>query len=232
MSAITPKPSFNIYREKSLHAALKIWYAQSDDQFEVLLEGSFIDVVRGDLLIEIQTRNFTAIKPKLEKLLINHQVRLVHPISVERWIVKTEDSRQLSRRKSPKKGSVFHIFAELVRIPRLIAHPNFSVEVLLIRDEEIQQNDGQGSWRRNGWSITDRRLLEVKERILFSSTADFCTLLPESLPEAFTTQELADLLHQPRALAQKMAYCLRAMGVLEVAAKRGNAFVYVRAFTS
>ncbi|MBC7871602.1 MAG: hypothetical protein H7Y09_12240 [Chitinophagaceae bacterium] len=226
----TPKPSFSVYREKSLHAALKIWYAQPEDQFEVLLEGSFIDIVHDDLLIEIQTRNFTAIRPKLEKLLINHSVRLVHPISVERWIVKTEDSRQISRRKSPKRGSVLHIFAELVRIPRLIEHPNFSVEVLLIRDEEIQQNDGQGSWRRKGWSIVDRRLLEVKERILFSSAADFCALLPESLPEEFTTQELAHLLRQPRALVQKMTYCLRQMGVLEIATKRGNSFVYVRSF--
>ena len=51
--------------EESLHAALKKWYAQPGDAIEVPLEGFHIDLVRGDLLVEIQTRNFFAIKRKL-----------------------------------------------------------------------------------------------------------------------------------------------------------------------
>ena len=48
--------------EKSLHAALKLWHAQPEDLIEVLVDGFTVDIVRGDLLIEIQTRNLSTIR--------------------------------------------------------------------------------------------------------------------------------------------------------------------------
>ncbi len=71
---------FSTLNEKPLHEALKRWYAQPGDSFEVPVDGFVADIVRGDLLIEIQTKNFSAIKRKLEKLLVRHPVRLVYPI--------------------------------------------------------------------------------------------------------------------------------------------------------
>ena len=41
--------------EKPLHAALKDWCARPGDQFEVFVDGFVVDIVRGNLLIEIQT---------------------------------------------------------------------------------------------------------------------------------------------------------------------------------
>jgi hypothetical protein len=43
--------------EKSLHTALKDWHGQPDDQLEVSVDDVLVDVVRGNLLTEIQTRN-------------------------------------------------------------------------------------------------------------------------------------------------------------------------------
>jgi hypothetical protein len=77
--------------EKPLHEALKRWYAQPGDIFEAPVDGFVVDIVRGDLLIEIQTRNFSAIKRKLEQLLISHSVRLVYPIPSEKWITAEAD---------------------------------------------------------------------------------------------------------------------------------------------
>jgi hypothetical protein len=65
------------------------------------------------------------------------------------------------RRKSPRRGKLEDLFLELVRIPHLINHPNLTLEVLLIREEEIRHADGKGSWRRRGVSIIDHRLLEI-----------------------------------------------------------------------
>src|SRR5690606_36032604 len=128
------------YSEKSLHQALKTWYAQPGDQLEVTVDGYVIDLVRSSLLIEIQTRNFTALKRKLSRLLDHHPVRLVHPIPEQRWIVKLDESRETSRRKSPKRGTFVHIFSELVYVHAFMAHPNFSLEVLLVHDEEVRCN--------------------------------------------------------------------------------------------
>ena len=221
--------SIGTVRETSLHAALKEWYAGSGDLLEACVDGFLVDILRGDLLIEIQTRGFVKLKHKLAVLTVQHPVRLVYPIAQERWIlhVGADGCNPLSRRKSPKRGRVEQLFAELVSFPQLLAHPNFSIEVLLTRDEEIRRHDGRGSWRHREWSIHDRRLLDVVERVVFSSPSDLRGLLPSSLPQPFTSGELAAALGLRRRLAQAMVYCLHRMGLLGVAGKRGRGRLYV-----
>lgn len=214
-------------QESSLHNALKNWYVQPGDVLEVAVEGYFIDLVRGKLLVEIQTRNFAALKPKLAVLVENHPVRLVHPIAQERWIVRRPRPDQpATRRKSPRHGRFEHLFSELVRIPQLIAHPNFSLEILLTREEEILEADGRGSWRRKGWSIADRKLLEVVDRLTLSTPQDFERFLPASLPQPFTTQDLSQAAAIPRPLAGKAVFCLSRMGLIEFCGKRGKSHLY------
>ena len=215
-------------REDSLHAALKAWYAQPGDQLECEVDGYVIDLVRGDLLVEVQTGNFSAIKRKLATLLESHPIRLVYPIPSERWIVRIsgDGASVLGRRKSPKHGQVTDVFRELVRIPVLVQHPNFSLEVLLTREEVVWREDGKGSWRRGGRSIADRRLLEVISRFVFESPDDFHAFIPADLPLIFTVPDLARHTCQPSYLAGKMAYCLREMGVIEVVGKHGRALAY------
>ena len=218
--------------EKPLHAALKEWVALPGDSFEVRVDGFIADIVRGDLLIEIQTRHLVALKRKLRKLVEDHPVRLVHPIAAEKWIVRVgEDGETIGRRRSPRRGSVEHVFAELVSFPSLLGHPNFTLEVLLIREEEIRARDetgGRRSWRRKGWATRERRLLEVLSSHVLSGPADAAALLPAALPQPFTTRELATASGQPMWLSQKMAYCLREMGVLTVVGKRGRSRLFER----
>lgn len=215
-------------REDSLHAALKAWYAQPGDQLECRVDGYVIDVVRGDLLVEVQTGNFSAIKRKLATLLENHRIRLVYPIPSERWIVRMsgDGTGVLGRRKSPKHGQVADIFRELVSIPVLMQHPNLSLEVVLTREEVVWREDGQGSWRRGGRSIADRRLLEVVSRSVFCTPGDFRALIPADLPQVFTVPDLSRHTRQPSHLMRKMVYCLREMGVIEVVGKHGRAPAY------
>lgn len=216
--------------EKPLHAALKRWYARPGDQSEVVVDRFVIDIVRRDLLIEIQSRNFSSMKRKLVALTGNHAVRLVHPIAREKWIVKlSEDGRsQLSRRKSPKRGTWAGVFAELVSFPTLLADVNFSLEVLLIQEEEVWRRDPTRGWRRRGWVIHERRLLQVVDRRLFETPADMAALIPAELPEPFTTADVAAAIAQRRRLAQRMAYCLREMGVITQVGKQGRAILYTR----
>lgn len=216
-----------VRQESSLHAALKAWYARPGDSLEVAVDGYQIDVVRGELLVEIQTGNFTAIRPKLKRLLPNHTVRLVYPIAQEKWICRTSASDQpISRRKSPKHGRIEELFSELVRIPKLVPHANFSLEVLLVKVDEIWRDDGLGSWRRRHWSIADRRLLEVVGSRLFREPGDYVDLLPCDLARPFTNRALAEQLGIAIRLAERFTYCLRAMGVLENAGKDGRANLY------
>lgn len=215
-------------QETALHAALKNYYASPGAAQEVLVDGYWIDVVDGDLLIEIQTRNFTAIRGKLAALLEQHTVRLVHPIAQEKWIVRlpAEGDTPISRRRSPRRGRLEHIFYELVRIPELLAHPNFSLDVLLTREEEIRRLDGKGSWRRNGASIENRRLIDVITPFHFTTPTDLCFVIPADLEMPFTNRQLAAKLAIPRNLAARMSYCLKAMGLLAVVGKHNRSNLY------
>jgi hypothetical protein len=161
--------------ERSLHAALKQHLAQPGDQFEVKLGRYVIDLVRDDLLIEIQTRHLYALRPKLRRLLDDgRRIHLVHPLPAERWIVREDAAgRPVSRRKSPRHAAVHDIFTELVRLPDLAAHPNLTLEVLLIQEEQVWRDDGQGSWRRGRWSLVDRRLVGVRGAAVFGAPADY-----------------------------------------------------------
>lgn len=221
--------------EKSLHAALKAHYARAGDLLECALDGYVIDILRphaeGEAFpgecIEIQSRQLGKMKPKLLALLDRHPIRVVYPVAQERYVMRIDaDGVIVSRRKSPKKGTVYHLFPELVSIPALIAHPNLSLEVVLIREEELWVDDGQGSWRRKHWSIHDRRLLDVLGTVRLSQREDYAALLPPELPQSFDSGDLAMAIRQPRMIAQKMAYCLREMKILEVVGKRANALLY------
>ncbi len=213
--------------ENSLHEGVKRWYAEPGDLIEENVEGHIVDVVRGEQLIEIQTRNFSAIKKKLAKLLRHHRVHLVHPVSQRKWIVRIDaNGEMVSRRRSPRRGRVEDVFLELVYMPDLLQQPNFTLEVLLVHSEEVLIDDGRGSWRRRGWSIHDRRLLEVLESHVFTEPRDFHGLLSKSLQLEFTTRQLSETLGLRLNIAQKMVYTLRHMGAIEAVGKRGRAPIY------
>ena len=213
--------------ESSLHFAIKEWYTVPGDKLEAKVDEFLIDILRGKLLIEIQTRNFSAVKKKLSKLLLNNQVRLVYPIAKLKWIVHLSRSGEVTRRrKSPKKGKLTDLFYELVHTPKLIKDKNFSLEVLLIEEEEVRCNDGKGSWRRRGVSIRDRKLLDVFDRIVFEESRDFLRFLPEDMDGYFTNKVLAQKLGVSLRLAQKITYCLSKMGSISIVGKKRNELLF------
>ncbi len=217
-----------ILNEKPLHAALKEWYARPGDQFEVSVDGFVVDIVRDSLLIEIQTGNFTSIKRKVNALAARHPLRLVYPIAREKWIVRlsTSSGDVLSRRKSPKRGALEQVFRELVSFPCLMANPTFSLEVLLIREEEVRYQDRRRRWRRGGWVTKERRLLDVVGQEVFSEPKDLLGFIPPGLTEPWTTLDLSCANGQPRWLAQKIVYCLRESGAARAVGKKGSSILY------
>jgi len=213
--------------EHSLHSEIKERYSIPGDKLEAKVDDFFIDISRGSLLIEIQTKNFSAIKRKLSNLVKNHKVRLVYPIPERKWIVRvTETGEVLSRRKSPKKGKLADLFYELVRIPDLIGNKNFSFEVLMIEEEEIRCNDGKGTWRRKGVSIKDSKLINVNGKVLFKHRRDFLTFLPDDLKNPFTNRTLANQAGISISLARKITYCLRKMGVITYVGKKRRELMF------
>jgi hypothetical protein len=64
------------------------------------------------------------------------------------------------------------------------------------------------------------------EIITYHEPKEMRSFLCSGLPEKFTTADLAEQLETPRWLAQKMAYCLRKMGMIELIGKRHRSNLY------
>lgn len=214
--------------EGALHAQLKQWYREPGDRLEQKVGGYVIDLVRGGLLVEFQTGGFAPLRRKFAALAEEHRVRLVAPVAVTRRIVRlSDDGEVLSSRRSPRRGCLYDVFDRLVSIPALLAHPNFELEVLLTHQDELRMFRAGRAYRRRGWIVVGRSLVDVVESVRIASPADAARLLPK-LAETFDTAELATGSCIDRRLAQRMAYCLRALGVIEAVGKRGGAVLYAR----
>jgi hypothetical protein len=219
--------TIGLLNEKPLHAALKERYRRDGDQVEVPLEGFVVDLVRDGLLIEIQTRGFSSMRRKFDRLLDLYPIRLVHPVAAKKWIVKLDDDgREVSRRRSPKRGIAADVCGELVSFPSLLSHPNFTLEIALIEEDEVRRPDARKGWRRGGFVIEERRLVSVLDTVELGSPEDLLGLLPRGLPDPFTTADLASGLGRSRHLAQEVAYCLRVSGAVETVGRDKRGVLY------
>ncbi|MDY6874081.1 MAG: hypothetical protein SVR81_08975 [Chloroflexota bacterium] len=220
-----------VLNEQHLHRALKDFYAQDGAHTEVKIQGYVVDVVREDGLVEIQTGNFTSIKHKLAALVQYYPLKLVYPIATEKWLLKYPDKDGKgtpTRRKSPKRARPVAVFEELVRFPQLLISPNFTLDIVLIQEEEVRCRARRHTWRNKGWRTVERRLLEVVEVQTYENPAQMARFLPETLSQTFTSADLTEKLAISRRLAGRMAYCLREMGTIEQVGKRNRFNLYAR----
>jgi hypothetical protein len=220
-----------VLREGPLHAALKHFYARPGDRAEVPFGRFVIDLVRADgELVEIQTGGFSPLGPKLDALLDHHRMRIVHPVAAERRILRVDtDGLLLSARRSPRRAGALEIFDRLVSFPSLLAHPNLTVDVALCREDHVRAPGPTRS--KSGRRTVDpgqRRLTDVLDVVVLGGPEDVAALLPGALGASFTTRELGTALGCRVLLAQRIVYCMRALGVLTDAGKRGRAPLHAR----
>jgi hypothetical protein len=216
--------------ETSLHRQLKTTYAQGDAQVEVPVGRFRIDVMRDDQLVEIQHGALAAIRDKIGVLVQQYQVLVVKPIIVRKTIVRQDakGGRVVGRRRSPKQGKILDLFEELVYFTRVFPHENLTLEVPMVDIEEWRY-PGHGRrrrWRKGDHQVEDQKLVEISATHRFQRAADLAELLPARLPTPFHTGHLAQLLDEPRCIAQRIAYCFRHMGVTREVGKQGNARLY------
>ena len=214
--------------EGPLHAALKATYVANGGHAEVQVDGFVADAVRGGVIYEVQTGSFSGLHRKLKTLADQSRIVLVHPIAATSYIVKevAAGEKPLPRRKSPKHGRLAHIINELVYLPTLLKHPNFSVEVVLTEEEELRRYDPKKNRRRGGWRVVERRLIEILEGCRLDSSADLMQFVTGDLPQPFATRDLAVAMQESVAVAQRLAYCWCHSCMTEIVGKKGIALLY------
>jgi len=224
------QPHIGTLNEKPLHAALKRWAAEEGDRFEVPVGRFVADIVRGEQIIEIQTSPTSALRHKMEMLLAHHPVRLLLPVTIRKTITTVDENLDPIRsRRSPRTGSLFDAFDQLIGLRTVLGDPNLTIEVVRIEAEEVRRpRTRPRRRRRKDWEVHERRLVTVIDCVGLHHTADYLAFVPPTLEEPFTTADLACAIERPRWMARKVAYVLREMGVLFAVGKAGNAILYRR----
>jgi hypothetical protein len=104
-------------------------------------------------------------------------------------------------------------------------HPNLTIEVLLLAEDHMRAARPVTARRRTR-DPGERRLRDVLGRVELRGVDDVVGALPSLPAQPFSTRELAAVLGCRMLLAQRTAYCLRAVNIIEAAGKRGRTPLY------
>ena len=203
--------------EKTLHLALKYYFAPDPETHERPVGGFIADAVTEEGVFEIQTRGLSRLKPKLDAFLPLCPVTVVHPVADPKWVCRVDEFGEiLSRRKSPKHESVITAMREIYTLRDYFANPNFQVCICTVELTEFVVRTG-GRKRLK----LDRVPLNLREVRYFRGGQDFAELLP-TIREPFTIPELTEALHVPEMQVRMFVSILVRFGILAEAGKSGR----------
>lgn len=209
--------------EKSVHAVLKYYFAP-DESFHEQKIGTFVaDVCIDGEIYEIQTKQFYLMKRKLEYFLKEHEVTIVYPVSLVNtlhWVGSA------TSRKTRKKGMPYLFFQELYGIKDFLHHPNLHFILAILSTEEYRLLDGYGPQKKIRATKTDKVPVELLDLITIRKPEDYKQLIPEGLPDEFTSDIFAKKAGIGRSLAGTTLNILYEMEVVARIGKQGNAYVY------
>jgi len=220
--------------EKTLHAVLKDFLEPDAGAHEIRVGPYVADIVGEGGIIEIQTGNFTRLRPKLAAFLEVSQVTVVYPLTHRKWLlwVDPETGVTSAPRKSPRAGFYPDALWELEKLKALLPHANLRLTLLLVDLEEYRLRDGWSRDKKRGSHRYERIPLALSGRLDLCSPADWqspearAAFFPAGLPEVFTSKDYAKAARLSVNAAQTALRVLNAMGSVERQGKRGNLFLY------
>ncbi|WP_124098440.1 hypothetical protein [Ruminococcus sp. Marseille-P6503] len=216
--------------EKTLHAVLKNYYEPHQENHEIRVGGFVADIVGENGITEIQTGNFSKLTRKLEHFLEFCSVTVVYPIPAVKYLSWMDPltGEIAGRRKSPRKGTIYDVMPELYRIKYTLDNPRMNLCLCMLEVEEIRYLNGWSRDRKKGSSRCDRIPLRITDEIYIRTPYDYNVFLPETLPEEFTSQDLAAHAGISRTLAQTTLNILSFLETADRCGKRGNNIIYRR----
>ena len=205
-------------RERPLHASLKRWYARPGDRVEVAVDGYVVDLVRGDLLIEIQTRGFATLRPKLHgpaRTRPPRPGRAPDRRSTDGWSASTPTARssRAAARRGTVRSSTSRPSSSASRTSSAIPASS-STSCWWSRRRSGATNPAAagaarvGRWSSGGWWRSSRAPRSPRRGSRLPASAR---------PARAVHHRGAGRADRPSrgGLAQQLAYCLRGIGLIE-----------------
>ena len=214
--------------EKLVHKVLKYCIEPVEEYHERTLFGSVADIFDGERVVEIQTRSFIKLLPKLRKFLPHYPVKVVYPLIRERKIryFNRETGEISPPRKSPRKGRLSDALVEISAVREFVGNERFSVDIVILDAEEYRRAGGVARGRRARENKLQIIPTDIIDTVELRSREDYRCLMPEGLADTF----VADELYKALGLRGRGAYFaldfLREVGFIRQIGKRGRAFLY------
>lgn len=177
--------------EGTLHMMLKYFVCPDMAYHEVPVEGYIADVLEGNVITEIQTRDFRHLGEKLDAFLPSYKVNIVYPVAYVKRICKIDkNTGEISKpRRSPRKGRATDILPELFYIRRHLSNPNLRIYICFLEITEYKYDNP----KRRGRTVRYDRVPTAYVSHMAVGGGEYSKLLPSELPEEFTVKDLAKL---------------------------------------
>lgn len=210
--------------ERTLHLALKYYFAPDGATHEQNVGGFIADAVTEDGVIEVQTRNFFRLKEKLAAFLQYCPVTVVYPIAETKWVVWVDNNGVVqSRRRSPKRESVYSAMGEIYSLRAFIGGCPLRFALCRVEVEQYRCLNGYGKQKKVRGEHIDRVPLTLHDIVMLETPADYLALLPDNLPMPFTAAEAANTAKCSESDMRMLLNLLGQLDEVEKCGKRGRA---------
>lgn len=224
------KKGIGTLSEKTVHAVLKHYLVPIEQCHEIKCNGYVADIMHDGEIIEIQTAQFNLLRKKLDVFLPKYDVTIVYPIPAIKWLIWIqEDTGEITKkRKSTRNGRPGLIFPELYKIKQYLDHPNLHLRIILMEVEEYRLLNGWSKDKKKGSTRFDRIPVALHDDIMISTIDDYEYLLPDNLPEIFTSSDFGKASGITLKQGQTALNVLCYLGIIKKIGKSGRWIQYAK----
>ncbi len=213
-----------VLSEKTLHKTIKNFYEANQLCQEVKIDGYYVDILNGNNIIEVQTKQFNKLVKKINYLLSlnKYKINIVYPVFTNKIFYNCENNMISEPKKSPKKLKYPEIFYELYKIKTLLNHKDLKITLLLLEINEYRQINKS----RKGYELLDRVPTRFVDEIILDNNNDYLKLLPNNLPLNFCTHDLVCLTKCNIKYVSRMVNVMKYLKIIDVIGKEGRKYIY------
>lgn len=222
-----------IQKEKILHKTLKYYLCPDDTKHEIKITKEnkgvlYADILLDNVIYEIQTRSFNALRNKLNEFLKQHQVIVVYPIAYIKQITNVSNENTiLSNKKSPKKGNPLEIFVELYKIKDFLKNSNLGFKIFLLDMDEYRKITTKKHYRSSGYARLVQIPKKIEKEINLINKYDYYELLKNyNFSNSFTSSDFSKITHLNTRKSRITLNVLTYLEIVKRVGKTGNSYIY------
>ena len=188
------------YRERSLHASLKLLFCPDEAMHELKLGRYVADACDGKTIFEVQTGNLKPLAKKLNFYLENtdFKVVVVCPIAKNRkifWLDEESGEMVKAPRLSSKHENMASGISNLIYLKDFIGNERLTFCFVSMEIDEVRLLDGYGKQKKIRATSVDRIAGEVFSKTVVKDLDDIRKIVFGALPDGeFSRAELSKCL--------------------------------------